>query len=419
MLMTSLLMWNRRLRTFLDAIWAVFKLALILGAIALGSCTTARTILKQAPLETPKAWQSVEKPRLPAQNARALLQSEIYGTLDLDPTVEIMSVENSLIAELTPPAMMTQWRLRIGYGAATRDLDLILVLPPNTPNAPIIISQNFCPNPDVIPLTGVRAPDAAGYSCSGGGIMGGLMTYVFGRYIVEPPIQDSLDRGYGFAAMFPSQFVPDRGDAGQAALDDLFPNHPNRPGALAVWSSLFGVAAQTIEAETGPRTLIAYGHSRFGKTALLAGAWSDDIDAVIAHQSGTLGASVLDDKDGEPLAALIEGYPHWAGRGVVRYKDRPNSLPVGPTDLLALIGDKPVLLGNARRDVWSDPWGAFKAADAAWGDAFGADRPADFRPGDTKAYWIRPGTHGVVKEDWPAFLDFLDSNMTAPSRVSP
>lgn len=403
------------MRNFLDAVWVIFKLAMIASVVALGSCTTARTILKQAPIDLPKAWQPSARTALPDATARALLQSEIYGTLDLNPTVEIISFEQRPADALTSTATVTQWRLRIGYGAAARDLDLVLVLPEspqtNAPRAPIIIAQSFCPNNDVIALPGVRAPDENGFSCAGGGVMGSLMGYFFGRYIVQPPLQDILDRGYGFATLYPSQFVPDRRAGGDDALESLFPEHHNRPGALAVWSNLFGVAAQTIEARFGDSTMVAYGHSRFGKTALLSGAWSDDIDAVIAHQSGTLGASALDDKDGEPLGALLDSYPQWAGPGLTRYRDRPNSLPVRPADLLALTGDKPVLLGNARRDVWSDPWGAFKEANAAWGDDFGARNPVDFRPQDKKAYWLRPGTHGVVKEDWPAFLDFLDAHI--------
>jgi len=74
-------------------------------------------------------------------------------------------------------------------------------------------------------------------------------------------------------------------------------------------------------------------------------------------------------------------------------------------------------LGNARRDVWSDPAGAFsavQAANEAWENkgktGLSANRLDEFIPNDNIAYWLRPGTHGVVKEDWPAFLDFLDAH---------
>jgi len=84
---------------------------------------------------------------------------------------------------------------------------------------------------------------------------------------------------------------------------------------------------------------------------------------------------------------------------------------------LALIAPRPVLLGNARRDVWSDPNGAFRAAIGAdsvyelYGDeGLEQTRLDQWMPEASLAFWIRPGTHGVVKEDWPAFLEFLDAH---------
>lgn len=399
------------MRRFLDLFWTLVKLLIIAGVVALGSCTTARTILKQAPTELPRNWTADQRTPLPEAQARALLQSELYGRLGTD--LRVTESDFQLIDGLAlgGKATLAQWRVMLGNEAISLPLDIAILLPNGSSKAPLILSQNFCPNNNVLPFDGVRAPETTDFDCSGGGIFRSLMKSVFGRYIVTPPAEDIIDRGYALAVMFPSQFVPDRAEAGLAALDALFPDEANRPGALSVWSQLFPIAANLIEAEYGERHTVAYGHSRFGKTALLAGAWSDEIDAVIAHQSGTLGASAIDDKDGEPLGALIEVYPHWAGNGAARYAGRAGSVPVKPSDLLALLGDKPVLLGNARRDVWSDPWGAFKEGKTAWGDAFSAQDPSDFRPADNKAYWLRPGTHGVVKEDWPAFLDFLDANI--------
>lgn len=399
------------MRRFLDWVWIALKLAVIVGALWLGSCTTARTILKQAPTELPKTWQPRSYTLLPDEIARDRLQTHIYGRMDAIPEVTVFERQILSDTVLEGRASLVQWRLEIGYGAAKRPLDLVALIPNANPEAPIILSQNFCPNHNVVPLPGVRAPDKAGFDCSGGGLLNGVFTYMFGRFIVTPPLSDIVDRGYGFAAVYPSQFLTDSREAGMETLSELFLDQPERPGALAVWAGLFEVAAKIIETDHGSRPMIAYGHSRFAKTALLAGAWSDHIDAVLAHQSGTLGASALDDSNGEPLDALLDAYTHWPGPGLSRYRDTPSALPVRPADLLALSGDKPVLLGNARRDVWSDPWGAFKEAKLAWGAAFAAATPSDFRPEDRKAFWQRPGTHGVVKEDWPAFLDFLDAHM--------
>ena len=38
----------------------------------------------------------------------------------------------------------------------------------------------------------------------------------------------------------------------------------------------------------------------------------------------------------------------------------------------------------------------------------------EFVPSADLSFWIRPGTHGVVEEDWPAFLQFLDAHFTTP-----
>ena len=37
----------------------------------------------------------------------------------------------------------------------------------------------------------------------------------------------------------------------------------------------------------------------------------------------------------------------------------------------------------------------------------GLDR---FQPEEPLSFWMRPGTHGVVEEDWPAFLEFLSAH---------
>ena len=150
---------------------------------------------------------------------------------------------------------------------------------------------------------------------------------------------------------------------------------------------------------------------------MLSAALSPSIDAVIAHQSGTGGASLLSDETGESIMQVMENYPHWFTPNFATYSDNKDDLPVDSHYLLSLIAPRPVLLGNARRDVWSDPAGAFNAARAAspaWEaegrEGLTASRLDEFLPQDNLAFWMRPGTHGVVEEDWPAFLKFLDSH---------
>jgi len=139
---------------------------------------------------------------------------------------------------------------------------------------------------------------------------------------------------------------------------------------------------------------------------------------VISHQSGTGGASLNKRKKGESIEDITGQYPHWFSKTYAGYAGREEELPIDQHHLLALIAPRPILLGNARRDVWSDPNGALKAAigaDPVW-KLYGADkglrqqRYKPFNPDADLSLWIRSGTHGVVKEDWPAFLEFLDAH---------
>jgi len=160
--------------------------------------------------------------------------------------------------------------------------------------------------------------------------------------------------------------------------------------------------------------IATFGHSRYGKTALLTALWSDNIAAVVSHQSGTGGASLSRGKKGETVTQILSSYPHWFAPSFAKY-DTDAPIEVEQHHLLALIAPRPVLLGNARRDVWSDPEGGFHSAIGADSiyelyDKKGltVEKLNQFDPSADLSFWIRGGTHGIVKEDWPAFLEFLD-----------
>lgn len=283
---------------------------------------------------------------------------------------------------------------------------------------PTILMATFCPNHNTVPVAGVTRFEG-GMNCDG---ESRVVHYVFGRYIETPPIETILKHGYAIATFYPGEIVPDAPEAGLAALKRLSPgwtDDDTRWGAVAAWAWGFSRVVDYLEMDRrfDNHAVIAWGHSREGKAALVAAAFDPRIDAVISHQSGTGGASLSREKKGETVAQITKAYPHWFSKTYAGYAGRTDALPVDQHQLLALIAPRPVLLGNARRDVWSDPNGAFRAALGAnpayrlFGSAgMTAERLDDFRPGDDIAFWLRPGTHGIVEEDWPAFLKFLDAH---------
>lgn len=290
---------------------------------------------------------------------------------------------------------------------------------------PMILTQSFCPNNATLKHPAILPPNADEFLCPENGIMSTIIKFVFGRYIATPPIEMILDQGYDFATMAPSQFIPDQKLKGSQALSAMTKGHKQnntRLGAIGAWSIGFSHMIDAIEASpvNASKTIppiIAYGHSRYAKSALLAGANDPRIKAVIAHQSGTGGASLNKDKAGETLKDITTQFPHWFAPIYGTHSGQEDKMDFDQHALLALNAPHPVLLGNAKRDIWSDPNGAFRAAKAA-NIAYGLygktgliqDHLTPFNPKATLSFYLRPGTHGVVKEDWPAFLSFLDAH---------
>lgn len=377
------------------------------GVIALGSCTPARTILKQADLNpvlnAPAKLDNIDASFL-------ALESAIYGNFTPPTVFDLKSSQILTTDWLNGKATVERRIYSVSHGQSPQDFEIVFVTPNAFPSAPLIISQNFSENTGVIAADGVSALTNEKSSM---GLLGPVMTYFFGRYIVTPPLEDIMDRGYGFVAMYPPEYIADRSQGGTSQLNAAFGNRQDRPGALTVWASLTTALADELKADMASRPIISLGHSRYGKTALLAAAYGDSIDGAVAHQSGTAGASLMRDKTGESLKDVVGSYPHWLTPSASQFAENPRSLPSDAHALLAFLAPKPVFLGNARRDVWSDPEGAYQAAKWASQNTeqtFSAARLDDFKPAEDIAIWTRPGTHGVVKEDWPAFLDFMDAH---------
>ncbi len=404
----------------------------IVAALALAGCveaTIAWTSLKpDGPAAAPALaydgiaeWETAGAPA-----AREVLQQSVYGRLPERSVSRIIARETLNPEAFGGRGLLEEYRLgaSMAYGDVEAEVMssdgepgfLMNVVSPNAGGGPfpVILMETFCPRWSTMPdILVAGAPDKM---AKRGGFR--LETYVFGRYICTPPVEDILDAGYAIATIYPGDIVPDRRTEGLAELRRLTAGGAEddaRLGAIGAWGWAFSRMIDALEQD--PRldrdAMIAWGHSRYAKAALVAAAFDPRIDGVIAHQSGTGGASLNVDKKGESVKAITKSYPHWFARN---YRE-DNLDGFDQHLLLALIAPRPVLLGNARRDVWSDPNGAFRAAQGAepiyrlYGSQ-GLDQAAlkPYDPSADIAFWIRPGTHGVVKEDWPAFLEFLNAH---------
>jgi len=146
------------------------------------------------------------------------------------------------------------------------------------------------------------------------------------------------------------------------------------------------------------------GHSRGGKTALLAGATDERFTLVSTNGSGCGGAGCLRyiQKDAETIDRITTTFPFWFADRFAEYSHRETELPIDAHDLKALVAPRPLLSTEAFDDIWASPAGTLLAHEAA--------RPAyalhDAAEGI--AIHFREGTHRHDIEDWTALLDFAD-----------
>jgi len=428
-----------QLRKFLPRrkrIWALWLLAVIF-AFLLVACGPVKMTLATANMKpkgmmatpallqtntTLEQWENEIAPRL-----RDEIQEYVYGYFPSQSATKILDKKEISLSAFNGSAVVTEYTLSSDatFGDTTVETNpfkMVVVSPIDMERrAPIILMQTFCPTQSTVPIEGI-SNSSDGSSCDGGGIMGGLMTYVFGRYIATPPFEDIVGRGYAVATVYASEIVPDRSEAGLRELRRLSRDHANeetRWGAIAAWAWGYSrmIDALVLDTDNQFSSYTTYGHSRFGKSALVAAVFDDRIDAIISHQSGTGGASLNKKKKGETVGQITSGYPHWFSKKYANYADKEMDLPFDQHGVIGLIAPRPVFLGNARRDVWSDPNGGFRSLQGASPvyklynkQGLIQDNLKSFNPNSDLSFYIRPGTHGVVKEDWPAFLDFMDAH---------
>lgn len=319
-----------------------------------------------------------------------------------------------------------------GTEGHTKRFTLGIAWPKSDQPVPVIISQSFCGNQTAFEYPDMSPPLTDGVTdfCGGGeeGAMSRVARLIFGRYIASPPMEQVLSRGYAYASFYTSEVIPDSAEPARAMMPD-FPHGPDGKitGAVSGWAAGFSAAIDVLEADprTDPGRTAIIGHSRSGKSSLVAGAYDRRIDAIIAHQAGTGGAALSRNKPGETIAEMLKNYPHWFAPAYQHFdEDGAFTTPVDMHVLIALDAPTPLLIGNGRRDVWSDPNGTWRATleaapiyKAAGTSGLEQDSMRDANLGADLVYWLRAGGHSITARDWDAWLDWLDSVMPQREEV--
>lgn len=247
-----------------------------------------------------------------------------------------------------------------------------------------------------------------------------------GHEASEWQVKMILARGYGLATVYYGDIEPDFKGPDFKEREKLGIRARFAPatwGALSAWAWGLSRAMDYLETNrrVDARHVAVMGHSRLGKAGDWAAALDTRFAAVLSNESGKAGESLLRRSFGENTEHLWRSFPYWFGPGFAQWVGHDQEIPADGNLLLALLAPRPVCVGSAAGDLFSDPRGEFLSAKSASRVYALLGRPGldvDAMPGvnqgtDPKrfvAYHIRSGGHDVTAFDWTQYLDFLDAH---------
>jgi (4-O-methyl)-D-glucuronate---lignin esterase len=368
-------------------------------------------------------WEAKRKPEL-----KALFQHYMYGRMPPKPARQEFRVSEPRDC-LGGKAVLRDVTIVPIEPRTVHPIHVVLITPKEAKSPPVFIGMNFCGNHALLDDPKIPLPSVwVRSSCDGAA---NERATDAGRGSQKDTWNADLivSRGYALASFYSADVDPDTPDMTDGIGPAFYkPGQTQQgdddAGTIALWAWGFQrVVDYLVDSPqlVDPKRIAIVGHSRNGKTALLAGAMDERIALVIPHQAGCGGTapSRTTDPKAESVQRINTSFPHWFCGNFKKYNDRENELPVDAHMLIALIAPRPVYVASASEDLWADPRGEFLACYHASPvyELLGkeglktTEMPKNDEPVHTAVgYHIRTGKHDVTDYDWEQYLKFADKH---------
>jgi len=224
----------------------------------------------------------------------------------------------------------------------------------------------------------------------------------------EKPSAQLNERGYAYACYDQHALDPDPKEGTDAIGPAQTAYLEYDWASIGVWA--WGASRALDYLLTVPELnrdqFIVTGHSRGGKTALLAGALDERFAMVVPNGSGCGGAGCFrvmgPNSETLELITSPKRFKSWFQQDFGRYGNREDELPFDQHFVKALVAPRLLLSTDALGDLWANPLGTqttYLAAQPVF-DLLGALA--------NNALHFREGGHDQTTEDYAALLDFAD-----------
>lgn len=241
------------------------------------------------------------------------------------------------------------------------------------------------------------------------------------RYI---PVEEIIDNGFAVLSFCYQDVTTDNDDFTNGLAGILYGDKKrgeSDAGKIAMWAwAMHRVMdyAQTLDC-LDLNASIACGHSRLGKTALLAAATDERFKFAYSNDSGCSGAAISRKKNGERLFDILRTFPYWFCENYKKYVNNEESMPFDQHYLLALTAPRNIYIASAAEDSWADPASEMLTCVAVdeiykqYGKKgfISEDRLPEindeFHEGCV-GYHLRGGLHYFSREDWLKAMKYVN-----------
>ena len=312
-------------------------------------------------INTPDEWYSVRRPEL-----KNLIQHYMYGFAPDAPVIEVSILDEDPDL-LKGKATYKEIEIRFkGLPDDAPKMRLSLFVPNERKGpVPVFLGINKCGNHTILEEADIEKLEGTSYHTSCGkpnyGDPGAKESFWCVNYLIS--------RGYALANFHESDIDPDKDDF----TDGIHAQYtlPHAPGAqwgtIRAWAWGFHRAVDYLvtDPDINPEQIAVIGHSRRGKTVLLATALDERIALVVPHQSGTGGDAISRDSNRETVKRINNVFPHWFNDNFTKFNDNEYRIPFDQHLVMALVAPRPLLDTGGLKDTWANYPASLRAIQAA------------------------------------------------------
>lgn len=248
-----------------------------------------------------------------------------------------------------------------------------------------------------------------------------FMKYLPTKYC---PVEELMDGGIALAHVYYKDVTSDDGDFSNGIASVLVDRSDAfSAGKIALWA----YAAKTVgeyllnNGYASQERLYIAGHSRLGKTALLAAAEYELFAGAMVNCSGCCGAAIARGKGGENLKIITDVFPYWFTPNFKKYAEKEFEMPFDQHYLMAAVAPRKIFVVAASEDDWADTNAQYLCTEAA-SQAYRELGYMGLAPQDKMlevgeknvggdiTFFHRAGIHFFSREDWAFYLSCLANN---------